>query len=94
MASDIGNGNGFRRATLIRAVNERIREISGNVDAFEVLCECGRHDCDRTVELNAPRWEEIERAEHAFVVAPGHEPRGCGPVESEAGAYRVVALSR
>ena len=90
MESGFGNGDGVRRASLIREVNERIREISGRLDSFEVRCECGRHDCDRTVELTGARWEEIRRAERAFVVAPGHEPAGCGPLEREVGAYRVA----
>jgi hypothetical protein len=90
--SGSGKGEGVRHATLIREVNERIREVSGRVEAFEVLCECGRPGCDRTVEVTAARWEEIRSAERVFVVAPGHEPAESAPAEIDAVAAPVAAL--
>lgn len=92
MENGSGNRDGFRHASLIREVNERIRAVSGHVESFDVLCECGRPDCDRTVEVTAARWEEIGRVEHVFVVAPGHELAESAPADSEADADPVVAL--
>ena len=74
-----GNGAGVRHASLIRGVNERIREVSGRVESFEVLCECGRPECDLTVEVTAARWAEISREGHVFLVAPAHEAAGNDP---------------
>jgi hypothetical protein len=67
----------FRKRTLFREVNERIRELSrrfgGGPGNYEFFCECTRRDCLLRVEIPGGVYDEIVAAGERFVVAQGHE---------------------
>ena len=60
----------IRRRTLLRAVNQRIFEISKGLDRFEVLCECGRKDCFAQVEVTRSDYLRLRAADSTFLSAP------------------------
>ena len=84
---------GTRQESLIRAVNERIREISAGQERFEVHCECGEANCRETLDVTAAEYEEIRGAASSFLVAPGHERASGGVVVLERETHRVVAVA-
>lgn len=61
-----------RRRTLLRAVNERIFEVSKGLDRFDVLCECGGKDCFALVEVTRSEYLRLRAAGAKFVSAPAH----------------------
>jgi len=63
----------IRRRTLLRAVNQRIFEISKGLDRFEVLCECGRKNCFSQVEVTRSDYLRLRAADSTFLSAPDHE---------------------
>jgi hypothetical protein len=92
MANTESTEQGVRRGSLIREVNERIREVSAALDRFEVLCECGSVECAETVELSAVEYDAVRRDDSCFVVAPGHELPGFEAVVAKTRLYRVLGL--
>ncbi|MGH3041209.1 MAG: hypothetical protein ACREJR_00410 [Candidatus Rokuibacteriota bacterium] len=83
---------GTRQETLIREVNERIREVSAGQDRFDVLCECGDLDCHERLDVSAAEYEEVRGENRTFLVAPGHAVAGTGLVR-ERPTHLVVALA-
>jgi hypothetical protein len=83
---------GTRQESLIRAVNERIREVSSGHERFDVHCECGDADCREVLEVSAAEYEEIRAAQTSFLVAPGHEQACEGVVVLERETHRVVSV--
>lgn len=63
----------IRRRTLLRAVNERIFEISRSLDRFEVLCECGAAGCFSQIEISPLEYRSIRDNGGPSLMAPGHE---------------------
>jgi hypothetical protein len=67
-----------KNEALFREVNERIREVSGRVVAFdgdatlEFVCECSEEGCSEPVELTLAEYESIRSEPTHFLVAPGH----------------------
>jgi hypothetical protein len=67
-----------KNEALFREVNERIREVSGRVVAFdgeatlEFVCECSEEGCSDVVELTLAEYESIRSEPTHFLVAPGH----------------------
>jgi hypothetical protein len=85
------------RKSLLREVNERIREVNGGFvviggtpDWMEVFCECGLTGCLERVRVPSGLYDEIRAQEGHFLVAAGHE-RGERVVADDA-LYRVVVL--
>ena len=71
-----------RNESLFREVNDRIEELSKNVEAqgiapegglIEFHCECGREDCTERVRLTVAEYERVRSDNDRFAVAPGHE---------------------
>ena len=71
-----------RNESLFREVNDRIEELSENVEAqgiapeggfVEFHCECGREDCTERVRLTVAEYERVRSDNDRFAVAPGHE---------------------
>lgn len=64
--------------TQAREVNERIKEVSGRVVAFdgeatlEFVCECSEEGCSDSVELTLAEYESIRSEPTHFLVVPGH----------------------
>jgi hypothetical protein len=74
MATNNGNSsNGVPRRNLLRLVNDRIFDISRQLDRFDVLCECGKSDCYAQVEVTRSHYLSIRDDGSTLLVAPGHE---------------------
>lgn len=63
----------IRRRVLLRAVNDRIFEVSGGLDRFDVLCECGRKDCFAQVEVTRSDYARLRAGDTTFLAAHGHK---------------------
>jgi hypothetical protein len=67
-----------KNEALFREVNERIRETSGRLVAFdgdvplEFVCECSDVGCNEPVELTLAEYEAVRSDPTYFLVAPGH----------------------
>jgi hypothetical protein len=67
-----------KNEALFREVNERIREVSGRVAAFDgdallqFVCECSDERCNEPVELTLSEYEAVRAEPTHFLVAPGH----------------------
>jgi hypothetical protein len=97
-----------KNEALFREVNERIREVSGRVVAFDgetalqFVCECSDEQCNEAVELTLPEYEAVRAVPTHFLVAPGHvwerqtehsvRDGGRYVVIEKTGAAREVAL--
>jgi hypothetical protein len=80
-----------RNEVLFREVNERIREVSGQLEGprdstLVFVCECGQADCANKIELTRPQYEAVRANPTHFAVLPGHEdPRIATIVERHQG---------
>jgi hypothetical protein len=64
-----------RNEAVFREVNERIKDVSEDVEAAsttDFLCECGDPDCTEPVRLTPVEYEEVRRNPTHFVIVPGH----------------------
>jgi hypothetical protein len=61
------------RSTLLREVNDRIREVGrdGDVSSLEFVCECGGGSCIAMVELTTGEYDGIRKTTNP-VLAPDH----------------------
>lgn len=84
---------GTRQESLIRAVNERICEISADYERFDLHCECGDAGCREILDVTAAEYEQIRGADATFLVSPGHEEACGGVVVLERPSHRVVSLA-
>lgn len=60
-----------RNSRLIRAVNDRIRNVSNPADesgAVEVICECGDIDCQGPVNISLVDYETVRATPRRFVL--------------------------
>src|ERR687886_2289053 len=71
-----------RNESLFREVNDRIEELSENVEAqgiapegglIEFHCECGRNDCTERVRMTVAEYEHVRADNDRFAIATGHE---------------------
>jgi hypothetical protein len=71
-----------RNESLFREVNDRIEELSKNVEAqgiapegglIEFHCECGREDCTERMRMTVAEYERVRSDNDRFAVVPGHE---------------------
>ena len=79
----------------MRAANREIKHAeeevgNGSQGRFEVLCECGREDCDGMLSLTVAEYEEFHRQRDRFVVLPGHNTPDIESVVEERDGYLVV----
>lgn len=80
-----------RSELLFRAVNERILEIGENdVEALEILCECGDESCISTVLITLRDYERLRLDSSRFVVCEGHELADIERVTERTPEYLVV----
>lgn len=71
-----------RNESLLREVNDRIEELSENVEAqgiapegglVEFHCECGRDGCAERVRMTVAEYEHVRADNDRFALARGHE---------------------
>jgi hypothetical protein len=71
-----------RNEDLLREVNDRIEELSKNVEAqgiapegglIEFYCECGRVSCTERVLLTVAEYRHVRADNDRFALVPGHE---------------------
>jgi hypothetical protein len=84
-----------RNEAMYRAVNREIERVSeelgeGPQDQLTVVCECGRDDCSKTVDLTIDEYEHSHEQRDRFVVAPGHEDDQLEHVVERNERYLVV----
>jgi hypothetical protein len=65
------------KRTILREVNERIRERNHAgprqlTDRYDLICECGGPACARRVAVPANVFDDLRQDERRFLVAPGH----------------------
>src|SRR2546428_436054 len=61
---------------LFREVNERISRVEeqfGQTQSFEIVCECGRTDCDERFQITHAAYSRLRSNPLHFAVVPGHE---------------------
>jgi hypothetical protein len=88
-----------RNENLFREVNNRIEELSENVEAqgigpeggfVEFHCECGRESCTERLEMTVAEYEHVRADNDRFVLAPGHETPEMEVVVETDGRFVVV----
>jgi hypothetical protein len=67
-----------KNEALFREVNERIRDVSARLVAYdgaapiEFLCECSDEECSEPIELTLAEYDAVRSEPTHFVVAIGH----------------------
>jgi hypothetical protein len=64
-----------KNEALFRAVNERIRDVSGELEpsvTIEFICECSRQDCVSPIPLTLAEYARVRSESTWFAVAPDH----------------------
>jgi hypothetical protein len=84
-----------KNEVVMRAANRELQRAeeevgNGSEQRFDVLCECGREDCDGMLSLTVAEYEEIHRERDRFVILPGHNTPGIESVVEERDSYLVV----
>ncbi|HET7855033.1 MAG TPA: hypothetical protein VFL41_01105 [Gaiellaceae bacterium] len=62
----------------------------GSATRLEVLCECGRDECDVVLTLTLAEFEEIHSKSDRFLVLYGHNTPEIETVVEERDGYLVV----
>jgi len=67
--------HGEQHRRLMRAVNDRVRDIMGKhgVTEAEFLCECAIEDCTRTVRLPLELYDSLDGNRARLVAHGAHE---------------------
>jgi hypothetical protein len=88
-----------RNESLFREVNDRIEELSENVEAqgiapegglVEFHCECGRDGCTERLRMTIAEYEHVRADNDRFAVVPGHETPEMEAVVEENERFVVV----
>src|SRR5256714_12081918 len=88
-----------RNESLFREVNDRIEELSENVEAqgiapegglVEFHCECGRDGCTERVRMTVAEYEHVRTDNDRFLVVPGHETPEMESVVESSDRFVVV----
>ena len=88
-----------RNESLLREVNDRIEELSENVEAqgiapegglVEFHCECGRDGCTERVRMTVAEYEHVRADNDRFAIVPGHETPEMEAVVEENERFVVV----
>jgi hypothetical protein len=82
------------RETLLRALNERIAELTwqqlGVEGPVDFVCECSRAGCWEPLPLTRGQFDEVRAHPRRFVLLRGHEVEGVDRVIERHDAYVVV----
>ena len=83
-----------RNEALYRTVNEQVHGLNTSFaslgDPMSAVCECGRADCDKRIELSTAAYEAVRQDPTRFVVKPGHEEPDVEAVVEHLETYLVV----
>ena len=88
-----------RNESLFREVNDRIEELSENVEAqgiapegglVEFHCECGRDECTERVRVTIAEYEHVRADNDRFLLVPGHETPEMESVVESSDRFVVV----
>lgn len=82
-----------RNEATFRRINEDIRRgRDGDDDTTLVgfVCECGKADCARLIEMTAYEYERLRADGACFAVVPGHEIPSAETLASRNARYAVV----
>ena len=83
-----------RNETAFREVNERIKNVSEDVErasTMDFLCECGDPGCTEPVSLTPMEYEEVRRNPTHFAIVPGHVDSEVEVVIARNERFAVVA---
>lgn len=94
MSSDARAERIGRNEARFRDINERLqqalRQVPGNPDLLEFVCECGDRDCEAHVQLTLAEYEDVRRDSRHFAVVPGHVARDTERVLATNDRFEVV----
>jgi hypothetical protein len=62
-----------RNETLLREVNERVKEVIPAEGGIQFICECGDEACVEQVTLSVEEYERVRSDPVEFFVKPGHQ---------------------
>jgi hypothetical protein len=83
-----------RNEASFRDINEELedglRRVARPPALLHFVCECGRQECDLTVELTFEEYEAVRRDSRHFAVAPGHALPEAERVVAVHDRYEVV----
>lgn len=84
-----------KNETVFRAANREIERAdeeggAGPDEQIEVLCECGREECDGVITLAVREYDGVHSQADRFVVLRGHESAEIEKVVEERAGYLVV----
>jgi hypothetical protein len=82
-----------RNEATFRRINEDIergRDIADDATPIGFVCECGRVDCSRLIELTSAEYERVRSDPRQFAIVDGHEAPATESVIERHGRYAVV----
>jgi hypothetical protein len=79
-----------RNETLLREVNERVKEVVSPEGGIAFICECGDEACIEQVTLTAEEYERVRSDPVQFFVKPGHQIPEVEEVVEEHDRYLLV----
>jgi hypothetical protein len=84
-----------RNETLIRQVNERVKDVSDvfaglDPSPVDFVCECGNADCTEPVSLTLGEYERVRSVPTHFFVVPDHVIPGVEAIVREGDGYVIV----
>jgi hypothetical protein len=82
-----------RNEATFRRINEDIskgRDRDDDSTLIGFVCECGKADCARLIEMTPAEYDRVRRDAHRFAVVPGHEIAAVEDVVARTDRYAVV----
>jgi hypothetical protein len=76
-----------------RKVNEGMEAAQDDPDLLSFVCECGRLNCTRLIQLTRPEYESIRANPRRFAIVDGHEILEAEKVVERHDRYLVVEKS-
>ena len=77
-----------------REVNERLRDVNQSfatlTDRMELICECGRADCEARLSMSPQDYEALRADPALFAIVPGHEAPSVERVVERRNGYAIV----
>lgn len=65
-------GGAYNRRVAAETENLQRLGLAGD-DPVELLCTCGRPDCDEILLLSLAEYDRVRMKPYRFVIAPGHD---------------------
>ena len=82
-----------RNEAAFRRINEDIskgRDRDDDTTLIGFVCECGKADCARLIEMTPAEYELVREDPRRFAVVPGHEIAAVEDVVARTDRYAVV----